>query len=212
MGMGVEQGNAPQSVMPNDIMGLRKNLVDFLQAQFSTGAAPGTQKAQNAYTSLMNTTAGTGSPFDMTELFKSAKTNYASTLDEAIGQAKESTGMKGQLRSSMGYEAVGKAAGKATNEFQQYLMETAKSSYEAAQQRKIASYPLLEALAMMPGKMSAQGGQVETGKYPWLDSVMKMATSYPPTGTQDSTVSGDPMMQLLAAIIGGASKVGAAAI
>lgn len=118
----------------------------------------------------------TGSPFNESEVYKSAKPVFQREMNEAMASAKESSGQAGQLRSSGGYQALGEAAAGSAEDFNKYLTEVASSSWESAQNRRASAIPYAfqeqtfgpEMLSMLSSLSQA----LSEGKYPMLPQAM----------------------------------------
>jgi hypothetical protein len=223
-----ESESQTQPMWPSDVGGLRQSLIQPL----TTGAmaeSPFYSALANMYQGVMgqatpgvnpetsktisNAVSG-GLPMT-TEAFMSAAQPYAqgaypayqSNLDMALGQAKESAGMSGNLRGSAGYEALGRGASSTTADFIKYLTNMAAQSYEGAAGRQMAAIPIALQAELQPyaeaGAAASGAGQVSAAQYPMMLPAMQMATAgMGPAGYSTSESKTAPSMCCFMFIMG----------
>jgi hypothetical protein len=119
----------------------------------------------------------TGSPFNQSEAYASAKPVFQRDMNEAMAAAKESSGQAGQLRSSGGYQALGEAAAGSAEDFNKYLTDLASSSWESAQARRLGAIPYaFQEQAFGPDLMAtltSLGTALNESQYPFLPQAMQ---------------------------------------
>lgn len=187
---------------PRDVAGLRQSLIQPL-TQNAMQESPYYSALSNMFSGVMNQAIPgvspqtnqtindamtTGLPMT-TEAFMNAAQPYyqgaypayQASLDMALGQAKEASGMSGNQRGSAGYEAMGRGASTATSDFMKYLTGMAGQSYESAAGRQMGAIPMALQAELQPYTEAATAattaGQVEAAKYPMMLPAMQMATA-----------------------------------
>jgi hypothetical protein len=142
----------------------------------------------------INEMVTTGAPYSQTDIYKAARPEYERNLEQAIAQAKESSGAMGGLRSTGGFEAMGTAAAGATEDFSKYLQEMASQSYEAAQNRRMGAIPQAFQQAGFGtqelGNLQGLAQAISQGQYPFLNQAMTFGGAGTPLNIGSSTSSG----------------------
>jgi len=120
---------------------------------------------------------------------------YQNQLDQSLAQAKESSGMTGNLRGTAGYEALGQGAASTTADFMKYLTEQAGGAYQAQAGRQMQAIPTALSSSLNESLMQAQfplqqfqtmlglAPQIAESQYPWLTTALQMATAQPSVPT-----------------------------